>query len=234
MWLKARTATLPIVLLTSADPVRAGLVQSLSWPGTNVTGMASLLFPLAQKQVELLVEILPGMSRVAMLGGPYDPPRDTPCFRQPEGWEVNVRRAAEPRGLQVAIHRAANADQLQKAFAAMAGVRTEGLIVTAEAAVLAIKELGSEIRRSRIPTIVGLAAIAEADGVALLSYGVDYFATYRYAAKFVDLIFKGARPAEIPVEQATRFELVVNLKTAKTLGVRIPQSLLLRADRVIE
>ena len=230
--LKARTAALPIVLLSSADPVLAGLVQSLARPGTNVTGMAGLMHPLAQKQIELLTEISPTMSRVALLASRFDPPRDSPYYGRPEQWEVAVRSAAAAMKLNLEVHRAGNSEDLRAAFAAMGAQRTQGLVVTTETRLLRIPELWDEIQRLRTPTVSGFSAFAENGG--LLSYGVNAIENNRYAAKFVDLILKGGKPADIPVEQVTRFELVINLKAAKALGLTIPQSLLVRADRVIE
>jgi putative ABC transport system substrate-binding protein len=179
-----------------------------------------------------LKEIIPAMSRIALLAAPFDPPKDLPYYGRPEQWEVAVRRAADGMNLALTVHRAGNGDELRAAFAALVAQRSEGLVVSNEATLFRIPEIWGEIRRSRVPAVAGFSAFADNGG--LLSYGTNSFETNRYAAKFVDLILEGAKPADIPVEQPTRFELVVNLKSAKALGLKIPQSFLLRADRVIE
>jgi putative ABC transport system substrate-binding protein len=233
VFLKARTDTLPIILLTSADPVLVGLVQSLARPGTNVTGLAALMHPLAQKQLELLKEAVPGMSRVALLASPFAPPKDSPYYGRPEQFELALRRTADAMKLTLGVHRAGNGEELLAAFTAMAAQRTEGLVVSNESIIFRIPELSAEVQRSRIPAISGFTSFADGYG-GLMSYGSDWRETNRYAAKFVDLILKGARPADIPVEQPTRIEFAINLKVAKVLNLKIPQSLLARADRVIE
>lgn len=232
VFLKQRTATIPIVLLTSADPVHAGLVKSFSRPGTNVTGMANLWLPVAQKQIDLLAEFVRGLSRLALLAAPFDPPRDSPYYGRPEQWEVAVRRAADEKRMALAVHRVADERELRDAMATIRAQRAEGLIVATDTRLLRVPGVLDEVRRSGIASASGFSAFAESGG--LLSYGPNLLETHRYAAKFVDLVLKGANPADIPVEQPTRFELVVNLKTAKSLGLTIPQSVLIRADRVIE
>jgi putative ABC transport system substrate-binding protein len=231
--MKKKTSTIPIVLLTSADPVAAGLVKSLARPETNVTGMSFSMFALVAKQVEFLTEIVPGMSRVALLTGTFNPGKDSPYFGRPDDWELAARRAAAAKGLTLVLVRADNSDNLREAFAALKSQRADGLVVATNALVTRMhSEVIAEIRRLGVPAISGYAAFASAGG--LLSYGGHYLESYRYAAKFVDLILKGAKPSDLPVEQISKYELLVNQKAARGLGLKVPQSILLRADRVIE
>ncbi len=233
LFLKGKTSTIPIVLHSSADPVAAGLVQSLARPGTNVTGMAGLMFPLVTKQVELLTELVPGMSRLAFFAPPFDPPKDNPYYGRPEPWEFATRAAAKAKGLELVVLKVHDSESLRAAFAVLERERPHGLVIPTNAVIL---RLGDQIlegaRRLRLPAVYPVLSLAEGGG--LLSYGQNFVENFRYAAKFVDLILRGARPAEIPVEQPWKFELVVNQKTARELGLTIPQSILLRADRVIE
>ena len=230
--LKLKTSTIPIVLLSSADPVNAGLVQSLARPGTNVTGMSGSLYALVAKQVELLTEIAPKMSRLALLTSPL-PAKDSPYFGRPDIWELATRQAARSKGLTLLVARASDPTSLRTAFSDVRNQRIEGLVIATNAIVIRLsKEISDDLRSLRIPVISGYVGFVEDDG--LLSYGVNWIETYRYAAKFVDLILKGAKPVDLPVEQVSKYELMVNQKAARKLGLKIPQSILVRADRVIE
>lgn len=231
--LKAKTSNLPIVLLISADPENAGLEKSLARPGTNVTGMSGSLYTLVAKQVELLTEIVPRMSRVALLADRFDPPKDSPYFGRPDPWESATRKGAVAKGLTLEVLRANDLESLRAAFAALKRPLPDGLVVATNAVIVRLhREIVGELRRLRLPAISGYFGFVDAGG--LLSYGSNSIATYRYAAKFVDQILKGANPADLPVEQVSQFELQVNQKTARELGLKLPPSILVRADRVIE
>jgi len=227
--LKGRTSTIPIVLLISADPVSAGLVESLARPGTNVTGMAGLLHTLVGKQMELLAELVPGMSRIALLAATFDPPKGHPYYGRPDSWKLAAEQAAQARGLALELLRVDKPESVLRAFEAYSA---QGLVVAADVVVLRmIEAIAGEIRKRRIPAISGYAEFAVNGG--LMGYGASIEAAAQYAAGFVERIFKGAKPADLPVEQVSRYNLAINLKAAKALGLTVPQPLLLRADRVI-
>ena len=222
---KEVTKTVPIVMATSADPVGIGLVASLARPGGNVTGLTSLSIELWGKQVGLLKELVPTLSRVAVLSGPTNP-ANTRAVRE-------VETAARRLGLQVQPVEIREAKQPDDAFSAMIKKRADALLVLTDAGLETQRtQIADLATRNRLPTIFARRENVEAGG--LLSYGSSLSDQFRYAATFVDKILKGAKPADLPVEQATKFELVINLKTAKALRITIPQSLLLRADEVIQ
>jgi putative ABC transport system substrate-binding protein len=220
------TTTIPIVMGVSADPVRLGFVKSLARPGGNTTGVATMQFDLAAKRLELFKEAIPTLRYVAVLLNPANP-AVSEDLRQMEvaGGKLGVRlRSFELVGEPAA---------LQTVFAAILRERPDGLIVVADS--LAAKHgtrIGEFALRNRLPAMTALRDIV-ADG-GLISYGGDYTEGWRVAARYVDRILKGAKPAELPVEQPTKLHLVINLKTAKALGLTIPPALLLRADHVIE
>lgn len=225
--MKAKTAMLPIVVMTSSDLVTAGLVQSLARPGTNVTGLtivtgASLL----PKRLELLLETAPRISRLAHLLEDADAAsRGT--------YEPAARTAAEAKGLKISAVFLRDREDAARAFAEIERLRPDGLIIGAGGLLGSIRrEIALEARRLGLPAISGLSTFVD-DGL-LMSYGWSAVAAFRYGVKYIDRILKGARPAELPVEQAQTFEFVVNRKTAREIGITIPQSILLRADRVIE
>jgi putative ABC transport system substrate-binding protein len=230
--MRAKTTTIPIVLIASTDPVAAGLVQSLSRPGTNVTGMAYRFDELHAKHIELLTEIVPKMSRIALLN--YAALPHEPVARLAARYEEFARSAATAKGLTLVVASARDTQGVGHAFAELEKARPEGIVVVATGGTFALRhEIIAQARRLRLPSITSLPpSWAEAGG--LLSYGPDFLKSFRYAANFVDRIFKGANPAEMPVEQPAIFELVVNLKTAREIGVTIPQSILVRADRIIQ
>jgi len=222
---KEVTKTVPIVMATSADPVGIGLVASLARPAGNVTGLTSLSIDLWGKQVGLLKELVPTLSRVAVLSGPTNP-ANTRALRE-------VETAARRLGLQVQPVEIREAKQLDDAFSAMIKERADALLVLTDAGLETQRtQIADLATRNRLPTIFARRENVEAGG--LLSYGSSLSDQFRYAATFVDKILKGAKPADLPVEQATKFELIINLKTAKALGLKIPQPLLLRADEVIQ
>ena len=223
---KNATRTIPIVMIGVGDPVGLGLIASLARPGGNVTGLSfSVGMETAGKGLELLKEALPKVRRVAVLTNPANP-------GQPLALK-NVKAAARSLGMQLQLLEARGPDEFDGAFAAMAKERVGALLVVSEAMFnLHRVRLADLASRNKLPSMHGFREDAEAG--ALMSYGASLDAMVRHGALFVDKILKGAQPADLPVEQPTKFEFVINAKTAKTLGLTIPQSLLLRADQVIE
>jgi putative ABC transport system substrate-binding protein len=219
---KGATTTIPIVMPFSTDPVRNGFVQTLNRPGGNVTGFASQNDELPGKWTELLKEALPKMSRVAVL---WDPTSDASQLRAAEV-------GAKQIGVALHVLRVTRPEDFRPAFAE-AQKTGDGLVVLS-AAVFA--EHGAQLvalaAKHRLPTMYHQKDFVTGGG--LMSYGADIRDLFRRAAEYVDKILKGSKPADLPVEQPTKFELVINLKTAKALGLTIPQSLLQRADQVIE
>jgi putative ABC transport system substrate-binding protein len=217
---------IPIVM-TSADPVGSGLVDSLARPGRNITGLTFLLPELDGKRLQLLKEVAPNVSRIAILLAPIGNP--AALLRLQES-----RLAAEKLGLSLQAVEVASPFDFASAFAAIRQERADALLVTAVLTTnqkdsKAIVELAA---KHRLPTLYDRRE--PVDGGGLMAYGPSVTAAYRGLATFVDKILKGAKPADLPVEQPTEFELVINLKTAKALGLTIPPSLLLRVDQLIE
>ena len=223
---KNATRTIPIVMTAVGDPVRLGLVASLSRPGGNVTGVAfDVGLEVFAKGLELLRESIPKLRRVAVLSNPANP-------AQPVAVR-DLKAAARSLGLQLRILEARGPDSFDGVFAAMAKDRVEALLVLTDPVFIIHRARIAELATQyRVPSMYGVKESVAAGG--LMSYGPSLVAAFRRAAVFVDKIFKGARPGDLPVEQPTKFELVINLKTAKALGLTIPPSLLLRADQVIE
>jgi putative ABC transport system substrate-binding protein len=218
------TTSIPIVFTSSGDPVGAGFVRSLARPDANITGTSLLFTEMAGKRLELLKEVMPRLTRVAVLNS------GTPVALL----SVEELRAAASRlGVEVQpfVYRGPNG--LPGQFAEMRAKRVEGLVAVAAHVIDEARgQLAQLAIRDHLPTIFTFREYVEAGG--LMSYGPNLRAANRRAAYFVDRLLRGARPADLPVEQVSTFELVVNLKTAKTLGLTIPQALLLRADQVIE
>jgi putative ABC transport system substrate-binding protein len=220
------TSTIPIVMANHADPVRSGLVASLARPVRNVTGLSLLAPELVGKQLQLLKEAVPGISRVAVLSQPTIPTHAL-LLREAEV-------AARSLKVQLQVLEARAPSDFASAFSAMTKDRAGGLIVLAGGAMFfnhrtRIVELAAQ---SRLPAIHPRKEYAEAGG--LMAYGGNLRESFRRAATYVDKILKGAKPGDLPIEQPTKFEFVVNLKTAKALGLTIPPSVLLRADQVIQ
>jgi putative tryptophan/tyrosine transport system substrate-binding protein len=219
------TTTTPIVFISTGDPVGSGFVTSLARPGGNITGLSNTNLDVSAKLLELLVAMVPKLSRVAVLGNPGSSTHSAIL--------KNVRAAALTRvGVRVLSVEARTREEIERGFARMTQERADSVIVAADAflnqqaqyiAPLALKR--------RLPSISQPRIYVEAGG--LMSYGQNTAESYRHAATYVDKILKGAKPAELPVEQPTKFELVVNLKTAKALGLTIPESVRIRADEVI-
>jgi putative tryptophan/tyrosine transport system substrate-binding protein len=223
---KNATKTIPIVMMGGGlDPVEAGLVESLARPGGNVTGLTLLSTELGGKRLELFKEAVPKLARVAVL---YDPANPPSVLEVKEVLLVSARAL----GLTIQPWEVRAADGFEKVFAALNKQRPDGLYVVAGPVMNANqKRIVGLALKSRLPS-VGNRGYVDAGG--LMSYGADQADSYRRVAYYVDRILKGAKPADLPVEQATKFELVINLKTAKQIGVIIPQSMLYRADKVIK
>jgi putative ABC transport system substrate-binding protein len=221
------TKTIPIVMAgAGADPVEGGLVETLARPGGNVTGITNLAGELSGKQLELLKEAVPKLARVAVL---YDPASPNNMRRVKEV----LPAAARELRLTLLPWEMRGADDLERVFAAMGKQRPDGLYVSQSPILNAdeIRIAGLAIK-SRLPSVGGRRAAVDA-GV-LMYYGADIAESNRRVAYYVDRILKGTKPADLPVEQPMKFELVINLKTAKQIGLTIPQSLLYRADKVIK
>ena len=220
----AATTTIPIVMAPGGDPVELGIVPSLGRPGGNVTGVTSLTADLTAKRLELLRELLPKGSRMAVLWDPNS-----------GGARIAIRETqatAGRMGLEVRAYAAGTPGELHRAFSTMAKDRAGGLDVTTSPMFFTERRRIADLAlKQGLPMMVGAREYVEAG--ALASYGPDYVALFRRVADYVDKILKGAKPADLPIEQPTTFQLVINLKTAKALGLTIPQSLLLRADQVI-
>ncbi len=225
--LKEATRTIPIVFVGVADPVQSGFVASFAHPGGNMTGLTWISGPeLDAKRLELLRQAVPAATRVAVLSIPTNEPYNTRALRE-------VEAAARSLGVQLRRLDVQAAADLEPAFSTLAAERTAALLVLGSPLTLGQGvRIGDLAAKHRIPT---MAVGRELMSVGyLLSYGASFADIYRRAGYYVDKILKGAKPADLPVEQPTKFELVINLKTAKALGLTIPQSLLLRADQVIE
>jgi putative ABC transport system substrate-binding protein len=221
----ALRATIPIVMQVSIDPVADGLVASLARPGGNITGLATSTEDVPGKWMELLKDILPGVSRVAVLFDPTSSPAA----------QLKASEAAA-RSLRVRLQtlKVGRSDELGPAFAAAQKNRAEGLIIFGSAFVFAHRTRLVELAAiHRLPTIFDQRQFVVSSG-GLMSYGPNVHDLFRRAATYVDKILKGAKPADLPVEQPTKFELLINLKTAKTLGLTIPPAVLARADEIIE
>jgi ABC-type uncharacterized transport system substrate-binding protein len=222
---KQVTSTIPIVMSLVTEPVESGLVASLARPGANVTGTSIMAADLAGKQVELLKQALPEVSRVALLWNPANP-----------GGAVQLREAkaaAQAMGVRLQALEARDSHEIDSAFAAMTRERAGALVVLADAILYnQRKQIAELAAKSRLPSASALRDYVEAGG--LIAYSADFLDLERRSATFVDKILKGAKPADLPVEQPTKFELVINLKTAKALRLTIPPSVLGRADQVIE
>jgi putative ABC transport system substrate-binding protein len=220
---KAATKSIPIVVMVSNDPVQSGLVSSISKPAGNVTGLTLIYDDLAGKMLDLLKEAVPEMTRVAVL---WNPNHADPEFRE-------TRRAATAKNIDLRSLEVRKAGDFDEAFSAATDQHAEGLIVVSTRLLLIQRQqILAFAKNSRIPTIGSWGDWAR-DGL-LLSYGPDTEETMRRVAVYVDKILKGAQPADLPIERPTRFELAVNLKTAKAIGLTLPPALLARADAIIE
>jgi len=221
---KKVTSTIRIVMLFSSDPIAAGLVASLGHPGGNITGLSLLAPELSGKQLELLKETIPQLSRVAVLGDPRGPTYGTRL--------KEIEFAAQVLGLQIQPVELRGPDHLTGAFSAITKERAGAVIGIQSPVFGPLRERIANLAiRSRLPTIYIDREFAEAGG--LMSYGPHQGDLFRRAATYVDKILKGTKPVDLPVEQPTKFEFVINVKTAKQIGLTIPPNVLARADRVI-
>jgi ABC-type uncharacterized transport system substrate-binding protein len=223
---KRETQTIPIVMTNSSDPVGSGFVAALARPGGNVTGLTNIAPELSAKRLELLLESAPKLASVAFLWNP-DVRGALFDYKETEG-------AARSMRLPLQSVEVTRTEDLERAFTAIIAQRAQALIVQTPNPVTFVNQgkIASFAQRNRLPTIYGSRDYVNAGG--FMSYGPSSVDSYRRAATYVDKILKGTKPADLPVERPTKFELVINLKTAKALGLTIPQTLLLRADHVIE
>lgn len=223
---KAATTTIPIVFVAPEDPVRLGLVTSLGRPGGNATGVNFFTNELVAKTLGLLRELLPGVVRVAMLVNPANTSRAARIVADAEA-------AARPMGLQIQIFNASTSGEINAAFAEIARERPDAIFVGADPFFTTRRvQLAQLATRHAFPAAYFARDFAEAGG--LMSYGTDISDAYRQLGVYTGRILKGAKPADMPVVQATKFELVINVETARMLGLTVPPSVLARADEVIE
>jgi putative ABC transport system substrate-binding protein len=223
---KNETHTIPIVMIALGDPVGTGLVDNLARPGGNVTGTTTMVSDLAAKRLALLKEAVPGISHVLVLSYLVDPiaPLQVKALQEASG----------TLGVTLQVQEIRTADDIPVAFEAGAKDRADGLVITGESIFIAQRAQVSELAAHyRLPAIYPY-SIQVTDGGGLMSYDVDYPGLQKRAASYVDKILKGAKPSDLPVQQPTKFTLVINLKAAKLLGLTISESFLLRADQLIE
>src|ERR1700682_530459 len=219
------TTTIPIVMAITGDPVGSGFVKTLARPGGNITGLSNMGGDTGAKLLELLLTVVPKASRVAVLLTPTSTTYRTIL--------ENVQAAAQKVGVKTLVAEASSSQEIDNAFSMMVREKADAVIVGSSSFFNQQRRQIAELALGyRIPSMFALRTNVEAGG--LISYGQNIADDFRRSATYVDKIFKGANPGEMPVEQPTRFQLVVNLKTAKALGVTIPQTILLRADEVIE
>ena len=223
---RAATRTIPIVMRVSNDPVATGLVRSLAHPGGNITGLYSVSDELVGKRLEILRETIPGLKRVAVL---WDP-----AYKRSEAWHRQARAAAQATGLQLLpVDARGTRPDFEAAIRSAKKQGAQALIALRNPRIVAAAgSIGELSTRHGLPAMYDEQAFVQSGG--LMSYGTNLPELYRHLAGYVDKILKGGKAADLPVEQPTQFELVVNLRSAKALGIKIPQSILERADRVIE
>ena len=222
--LKRATSTIPIVMATVADPLGSGFVTSLAHPGGNVTGMSTMMTELSAKRLQLFKEAIPRIARVAILSNP-----DTPYV--PKMVE-HLKAAATSLSIELKFINLRTLEELDSAFSAVNRAHVQALYVIDDRLFSSHRmTLLKLVSKARLPAIYSSREFADAGG--LISYGPNWANLFRRSAGYVDKLLKGAKPGDLPVEQPTKFELVVNLKTAKALGLTIPQSILVRADEVI-
>jgi putative ABC transport system substrate-binding protein len=225
---KNATSTIPIVFAFVGEPVALGLVASLARPGGNLTGFSNITVEIQPKRLELLCELVPQATVIALLVNP-----DNVGEQYIEQYIKLMQEAARVKGVQLSVPRARTDDEIDTAFAALGQLQAGGLMVSPDQFLNSrFEQLAALETRYAIPTISEVRAFAAAGG--LISYGVDGMALLRQVGIYTGRILKGERPADLPVQQPTTFQLVVNLKTAKALGLTVPPSILARADEVIE
>jgi len=223
---KQATTTIPIVMTSSSDPVQVGLVASLARPGGNVTGLSIVAPELEGKRLQIIQQLIPRLSRLGVLWNPGNPATKQ-VFEETQVIAERLRVTLEP------VVEVRQVDEFESAFARIARARPQALDVLVDRLLLAHRtRIVDFVAEQRLPAMYPYREYVDAGG--LLSYAPSNIALFRGAATYVDKLLKGAKPADLPVEQPTKFDLVINLKTAKALGLTIPQSLLLRADEVIQ
>jgi putative ABC transport system substrate-binding protein len=219
------TTTIPVVIGNAGDPVGSGLVASLARPGGNMTGLSDFATDVVTKRLELLKELVPSASRVAVLWNPANS-SNPPQLKQ-------LQAAAPALGVTLLPLEATGADDIDRAFTVMHKEHVEALMLAGDPLFgTHSRRIGDLAAQSRLPAMCGSRLAMDAG--CLMSYGTNFDDLYRRAATYVDKILKGTKPADLPVEQPTKFELIINLKTAKALGLEVPSTLLVRADEVIE
>jgi putative tryptophan/tyrosine transport system substrate-binding protein len=222
---KNATKTIPIVVASAGDPVAIGLVDSLARPGSNVTGLSQMSPDLAGKRLELLKEIVPKLSRVAVLWNPQNPTATL-------NWK-ELQLPARELGVQLHSLEVRSPNEFDKAFEIATRARAGALAIIPDPLIVTnLRRIADLAAKSRLPSIFHLREFVDSGG--LVTYGPDRADMFRRAATYVDKILKGAKPADLPVEQPTKFELVINLKAAKQIGLTIPPNVLARADKVIK
>ncbi len=222
---KSATRAIPIVMASAGDPIASGLVESLARPGGNITGLSQIAPELAGKRLELLKETVPKLTRVAVLWRPDG-------TTSPLAWKES-QLPARALGLELHSLEVRSSNEFAKAFEHATRARAGALAVMPDPLFAGnLKQIADLAAKSRLPSIFHLREFAHSGG--LMAYGIDRSDMFRRAATYVHKILKGTKPADLPVEQPTRFELVINVKTARTLGLTIPPSILVRADQVIQ
>jgi len=223
---KAATATIPIVFNTAGDPVQLGLVASLNRPGGNITGITSVGGALIAKRLEMLHQVVPAAKSIAMLANPSNP-----LNQRPQAAEAQT--AARALGIDLSVVNAGSQDEITSAFAILAERRVGALLVTAETLYISqMNQLVALAAYTRIPTSYAFRFFTVAGG--LMSFGPDFLDATRQSGVYAGRMLKGEKPADLPVQQPAKFEMVINLKTAKALGIDVPTGILARADEVIE
>jgi len=223
---KNATRTIPIVMIGVADPVSSDLVASLARPGANITGTSSMTAEIVGKHLELLKETFPKISRVAVLWNPANPIFQAIQLRETED-------AARALGVRLQLVEARGTDEIDRAFETVARERTRAVLILNDPVFTAHRKRMADLSaKHRLPAVSGTLEYTEAGG--LMAYGPSFPDMHRRAATYVDKILKGAKPADLPIERPTKFELVINLKTAKQIGLTIPPNVLARADKVIK
>jgi len=223
---KAATQTIPVVFMQSADPIRIGLVKSLNQPGGNLTGINLLLAETAGKRLELLLELVPAAKTVAHLGNPSNP-----VYAEADASEAQV--AARAHGVRLLIVNASRPSEIETAFAELVQRQAEALHVSADGFLLThLDQIVALAARYSVPTVYAFRQAITLGG--LMSYGTDFPHAWRQAGVYTGRILKGEKPADLPVQQVTKMELIINLRTAKTLGITVPRSVQSRADEVVE
>jgi putative ABC transport system substrate-binding protein len=222
---KKATATVPIVMAAIGEPVETGMVASLARPGGNVTGLSAFVTELTAKRIKIMREVIPQLSRIALIDNMANQ-------SVPAQWG-ETQRAALAFGIQPQLYDVRKAEDIERVFRSAVAQRVDALSVENDSVVIANRVRIAELAaKHRLPAIYATREFVDAGGLS--SYAAHHPDLYRRAATYVDKIFKGAKPADLPVEQPTKFELVINLKTAKALGLDVPPTLLARADEVIE